>query len=95
MRKNDREQLSPGDLFRELRTGTEQLGQLAVALGLPVPAGSGQLERLSKQEIIDLWTASRASVDHLDKAWDDTAAHMVDQYLDTVSNSPEASVPSS
>ena len=95
MRKLDHAPLSPGELHRELLMGAGQLGQLAVALGLPTPAFKQELERLSSNDIVDLWTASRASIRHVDQAWNDNAANMIHHYLETVSNSPDASVPSS
>lgn len=95
MRKLDQPPLTPGELHRELLESADQLGQLAVALGLPTPTFKQELEQLSSNDIVDLWTASRASIYHVDQAWNDNAASMVNHYLETVSNSPDASVPNS
>lgn len=94
MRKTSTETLSPGELYREVRQSVEQLGQLATALGVGFPDYADELERMSQPEIINMWTTSRGSISQVDEAWNYNAQRIVDQYLETVSNLPDANVPS-
>lgn len=95
MRKHAGDILSPGELYDEVRTAVAQLGELAVALGGSLPAVMEDLESMSEQEIIDLWTVSGASTKRVDRAWDQLAARLIVQYLETASVLPAESEPSS
>jgi hypothetical protein len=95
MRKTSADTLSPGELYREVRQGVEQLGQLAAALGVSLPDYGEELGRLTHSEIINLWTTSRGSLHQIDEAWNDNAERLVAQYLETASHSPDASAFSS
>lgn len=87
--------LGPDEFYDEVKVAMRQLGELAVALRLPLPAGLCEALSLTPQETIDLWVVSRASRLRIDEEWQRQADRLIGQALVTDAVEPGSSDPSS